>query len=42
MEIISRIIPAKPRNKELYFLKGTGGTVISSSSGTSSSSSPTY
>ena len=42
MEIISRIIPAKPRNKELYFLKGTGGTVISSSSGTSSSSPPTY
>ena len=42
MEIKSRIIPAKPRNKELYFLKGTGGTVISGSSGTSSYSPPTY
>lgn len=29
MEIIKRIIPAKPRNKELYFEKGSGGGLIS-------------
>jgi hypothetical protein len=42
MEIKSRIIPAKPRNKELYFLKSSGsysgGVNYSSSSNTGSQS----
>ena len=43
MQITSRIIPAKPRNKELYFEKGSGGSVsISGSSGGGSSGGDAY
>lgn len=42
MEIKSRIIPAKPRNKELYFLKGTSGKVISNSGPNLGTTTPLY
>jgi len=41
MEIISRIIPAKPRNKELYFQKGYGSSSITGVV-TENISQPTY
>lgn len=42
MQITSRIIPAKPRNKELYFEKGSGGSVSISGSGGGSSGGDSY
>lgn len=44
MEIISRIIPAKPRNKELYFEKSSGGSSLSGAISSSGSgiSTPSY